>query len=256
MTLVIPLAAALIGALVLAAFLRLAWLRARRVWHTNPGVTALDPGQVPARLRGLLDEVGPALGALGFEPAGVAQVDRGPRDRRLVALFSHAGSQDTAWLETGGPGRRPSSTFRFLTVWGIERAVVTTNARAGHPFGEIRGHQVAALPGEKDLARLHVLHRSRVQAAATGDGETPRGGRRLDLLRTLLRRWGEVQVMRGNLVRRGLPPCYRLTWRGAFRLLRAGLPGGRAARRRAVPGADPLPGGVAVAYGVRRESPA
>lgn len=238
MTTLVPILAGCSALFLLFAGL-LAYLRATRTHKVNPDVRALGTDDVPSVLGTVIAQVGSALGQLGFDPAGLAEVNVGSQPRSYVALFSHAGTQDTAILEVrrrdivrSRDADSVPSTFSFMTLWAVERAVITTNATDIHPFGVIRGHHILSLPGVKDLARLHVVHRSRAQAGMPTDGEMPRGGRRLDMHHMLLRRWGEVQVMRLNFSRADGAEIYRLTWRGARRLVIGALPWVRASRRR------------------------
>jgi hypothetical protein len=209
------------------------WLWALHRSHhhrVKPECRPYEVGMLPASVAQALLAHSDTLDLLGYEPSGIVEVSTGSEGDYYVALFGHPGTQDMAQVEVrASASDRPMLTF--TTTWVVEKAIVTTNCPDVHVFGAIRGHAIVRLPALEDVARLHEVHRARVVRAMSAESDPPRGGRCLDRFTASLRRWGEVQVLRGNFYVLEGTEWYRLTWKGAWRHMRGSIPGAAARRR-------------------------
>jgi hypothetical protein len=195
----------------------------------RPQARVLEPSELGRAEQAAQRAHADALRGLGFESARLYEIHADAERATRVALHTHPVTSDLAIVELR---RRRPARLSFLTIWAVERALLTTTDADEDPFGLVRGHHALRLP-DVDPARLHAVHRVRVARAQPEQVEPPRSGPGIERLLAVARRWGEVQVMRRNFRRpeSATAEQYALTWRGAFRRLRRALPGAASVRR-------------------------
>lgn len=159
-----------------------------------------------------LEESSHALAALGFNRLGVM---RGSTIAGYISLSSDAAGTVATCLAMPTKDGRLNSLVGFTTQLASGAQVRTGNSALESPWPGRTGDDIARFPAERDIARLHALHRARVakrtasgtRIAAISVGD-PVGYQFNEESRSL-----ERAVASGYYVRDGAH--MRMTWKGA-----------------------------------------
>lgn len=170
-----------------------------------------DPEQIPAPLRGFVEESRRALAALGFAKSWVIRQRLG-----VVVLAESDEGTIAAGLALPKPDGTVHSLIGFTTQLRGGRKIRTSNSSLPSTTPAPKGEQRLRLPAERDTARLLEIHRQQVaRARASGAQLHP-----LTLSDPIAYQRREEQSSIAHAV--GCGYWYRrgeqlaLTWKGAF----------------------------------------
>jgi hypothetical protein len=165
------------------------------------------------------------LAPLGFTPWGhLRYASDAPRSTMYLTLFVNPAERVVARLVTlyvGGQTATPWGTsLGFWTEFADGAELVTSNAQTPPPFPPRPGRTGAVLPQVRDAGRLYKIHAELVRRSANmTDRRPPPDGDPAAYQLAVTAREMSDNAAAGYLYFDEAGEVYRLTWRGAFRLV-------------------------------------